>query len=335
LRAETVLSLKVRDFPADSPMLSDIQLSTKIASKFEERSHPFFKNTLRVVPNPVRLYTPAMPFLYYYCEAYNLGRAAPDTVIRLECRVFDANGKPVTEVEPFQRIVSTRNESSVQWGAVRVGSLPGGKYDLNLKLVRPSGQPADGQSVTFFVYGSAPDSTGTQALSADQMLLNSEFAGMTESEIDGEFNRAIYLFHKDEQREFKNMKSVDAKRAWLFRFWKRLDTNPGTIDNEFRLEYFRRIGLANERYQSFQHEGWQTDRGRVFLMYGEPSSVMLYPNESDMRPYEVWYYDNLQGGVEFVFVDFNMTREYRLVHSTLRGEIRNNDWKDMARKGAY
>lgn len=44
------------------------------------------------------------------------------------------------------------------------------------------------------------------------------------------------------------------------------------------------------------------------------------------RPHEIWRYDNIQGGVIFVFVDIDGTENFVLVHSTALYEIRNENW---------
>jgi len=73
-------------------------------------------------------------------------------------------------------------------------------------------------------------------------------------------------------------------------------------------------------------EGYRTDRGRVYIMYGPPDDNERHPNESDMRPYEIWSYHNIQGGVIFVFVQRSSTSEYELVHSTHRNELHDENW---------
>ena len=35
----------------------------------------------------------------------------------------------------------------------------------------------------------------------------------------------------------------------------------------------------------------ETDMGRVFIKYGEPSTIEKHPNEKNTRPYEVWHYE--------------------------------------------
>lgn len=109
-------------------------------------------------------------------------------------------------------------------------------------------------------------------------------------------------------------------------FWKIRDTNPVTPENEFFKDYLNRIEIANQRYSAMGRTGWKTDRGRVYLLYGEPSEVERYPNQLESRPYEIWRYNELEGGVYFVFADITGFSDYLLVHSTKRGEMRDDNW---------
>ncbi len=73
-------------------------------------------------------------------------------------------------------------------------------------------------------------------------------------------------------------------------------------------------------------EGYRADRGRVHIVYGPPDDIERHPNETDSRPYEIWSYNNIQGGVIFVFVQKNSGGDYELVHSTHRNELRDDNW---------
>ena len=73
-------------------------------------------------------------------------------------------------------------------------------------------------------------------------------------------------------------------------------------------------------------EGWQTDRGRVYMIYGEPSEIERFPNETNTKPYEIWHYNEIEGGVVFIFGDITGFNDYQLLHSTKRGEIRDDYW---------
>jgi hypothetical protein len=62
-------------------------------------------------------------------------------------------------------------------------------------------------------------------------------------------------------------------------------------------------------------------------MYGEPTEIERYPNQIESRPYEIWSYDSLEGGVVFIFADLTGFSDYQLVHSTKRGELRDDNWQ--------
>jgi hypothetical protein len=44
------------------------------------------------------------------------------------------------------------------------------------------------------------------------------------------------------------------------------------------------------------------------------------------RPYEIWFYAEIQGGATFNFVDMKDINNHILVHSTAIGELRNDNW---------
>jgi GWxTD domain-containing protein len=334
-RGEAEADLIVPDYPEDRPCLSQVRLASKVTANFQERNHPFFKNSLQVVPNPKPVYSEESPFLYYYAELYGLTGLAADSGYVLETAVQTRSGAACRDVEPGRKVRAVSGESAVEWGAVRVGLLPNGSYRLVMRLLRHDGAPLDERTAVFFVYRPGAEGSADPAANPLQLYLSSEFGGMGEAELNDEFEHATYLMRKNERKEFKALSGEAAKGRWLFEFWRKLDSDPRTLVNETRLDYLRRIQIANQRYRSFQNEGWETERGRVFLLYGDPTSTMSYPNEQGMRPYEVWYYDEIESGVQFVFVDFNMDREFRLVHSNKRGELANQNWQDMARKGQF
>ena len=47
----------------------------------------------------------------------------------------------------------------------------------------------------------------------------------------------------------------------------------------------------------------------------------------DMKPYEIWLYNDLQGGVSFDFADLYGFSDYLLLNSTARGEYKDDNWQ--------
>jgi len=124
------------------------------------------------------------------------------------------------------------------------------------------------------------------------------------------------------------------------RFWKDRDPSPGTPDNEFKNEHMRRMNYANERFSvGFEDRtnGWRTDMGRIYIVYGEPNNIERYPFTPSRPAAEIWTYDHLtgQGQVYFLFVDETGYGEYNMVHSTARGERRSTDWETKINDGSF
>jgi hypothetical protein len=61
-------------------------------------------------------------------------------------------------------------------------------------------------------------------------------------------------------------------------------------------------------------------------MYGEPDEIERFPSELDKKPYEIWHYNSIEGGVIFVFGDVTGFSNFELLHSTKRGELRDDNW---------
>ncbi len=58
--------------------------------------------------------------------------------------------------------------------------------------------------------------------------------------------------------------------------------------------YFRRVELANRYFTSYK-EGWKTDRGMVYIVFGIPQKVYKFDNR------EVWNYENDRIDISFTF----------------------------------
>jgi len=92
--------------------------------------------------------------------------------------------------------------------------------------------------------------------------------------------------------------------------------------------YFERVRFANSYYDNMaQKDGWKTDMGRIFILYGEPDEIERHPNDTNIRPYEIWTYEKIEGGVIFVFGDKFDIDNFRLLHSTRKGELSDPSWK--------
>lgn len=106
----------------------------------------------------------------------------------------------------------------------------------------------------------------------------------------------------------------DEQQRLLDAFWKERDPSPNTPDNELEDEYYNRVSFANQNFSSWEEgmDGWSTDRGRVYIVYGPPTNVESPSTvTTNSGRYEIWYYQIHQK--RFVFLDRNGTGDYRLI----------------------
>ncbi|HSR53559.1 MAG TPA: GWxTD domain-containing protein [Acidobacteriota bacterium] len=135
-----------------------------------------------------------------------------------------------------------------------------------------------------------------------------------------------YIITEDELDVFQSLTTPEEKDAFIEQFWHRRDPDLTTAVNEYKEEHYRRISFVNDRYGS-GIPGWKTDRGRIYITFGEPDEVEYNPGGPYIRkpwegggrtnvfPFEIWTYNHIPGigqDVEVEFVDRSMTGEFKL-----------------------
>jgi len=129
------------------------------------------------------------------------------------------------------------------------------------------------------------------------------------SDIDLAIQQLKYIANK---KDFDRIKKSDRgdRLAEFQKYWEHFDPTPGTAANEAMDEYYARIQVANERFSGFR-EGWKTDMGMIYIIFGPPNDIERHPFDSGYKPYEIWYYHTINR--EFTFMDEAGFGEYRLI----------------------
>lgn len=138
-----------------------------------------------------------------------------------------------------------------------------------------------------------------------------------------------YIISDEERAVFTRLATPEEKESFIEQFWIRRDPDPMSAENEFKIEHYRRIAYANERFSS-GFPGWMSDRGRIYIIHGPPAEVESYPaggvfnrpmseggGSTTAFPFEIWRYRQVDGvGADILleFVDSSMSGEYRLTH---------------------
>ncbi len=117
------------------------------------------------------------------------------------------------------------------------------------------------------------------------------------------FRKLKFLITKEERKAFLNLSTDEERDEFFKNFWDKRDPDPETIENEFRDEFMARISMVDHLFSHEGKEGWETDRGRVYIKLGPPEFRESFPMGYSMYslPSEVWYY----GSFPIIFVDRN------------------------------
>ncbi len=102
--------------------------------------------------------------------------------------------------------------------------------------------------------------------------------------------------------------------AWSA-FVQATDPDPRTTTHEELNAYFDRLVRANQRFSDEAGVGWQSDRGRVFIVLGEPDQL-IEPQLNDMsrNRQQVWIYQAMN--LQLTFFDQTGTGRWRLTQAS-------------------
>jgi GWxTD domain-containing protein len=95
--------------------------------------------------------------------------------------------------------------------------------------------------------------------------------------------------------EYRKLKADSNKKLAIDNFWLKLGGN-ADVSRELIRVYYTRVYYANYYFTSYK-EGWKTDRGMIYLIFGQPNYI------TKDAVSEIWEYYNTQDGktVECIF----------------------------------
>ena len=317
-RDSASLAIDIRPFPLTAS-ISDVELASKVQPS-AKTDDPFYKNSLEVLPNATLVFGVAThPVLFNYAELYGL---SPEITYTIKSQIIGTDGNTTKETAKTRKFAS---KIGVDAGMMNVTSVMPGRYTYRLQLYDDKAAEVAHAEKTFYIYN--PHLKPPRL--AEVGFQNSQLNGLTSEELDAEFRRAKYLANKEEIKFYPQIESETGKREFLAKFWEGIEIGRGDRPPIKRSEYLRRADAATRAYTVLKREGWLSDRGRVYILYGEPDQIENTPSDGRSKPYQIWHYYGIERGVEFVFVDRLGNSDYQLVHSTKRDELQDEQWEQF------
>ncbi|HEU4401115.1 MAG TPA: GWxTD domain-containing protein [Candidatus Polarisedimenticolia bacterium] len=95
-----------------------------------------------------------------------------------------------------------------------------------------------------------------------------------------------WIMTPDEEKEFKKLRTDEERASFVKTFWEKRDPTPGTPENEYEDEFWKRVEAAESRFTQMNRSGSLSDRGRVFILLG-----LFTKSDTNPHNYLVWTYE--------------------------------------------
>ncbi len=317
--------MDVPSFSDEGLEISSLELAYEITPDSVGR---FFKAGHRILPNPSGRFMQGSGAVYIYAEAYNLDTSPEaESTYSVSLSILDLNGENIKSIRPT--VYPKPGSSAAIMTGFSTATLDGGLYKI--KLILTDGAESVSAEKGFTLVAS-PGRLRQEKLQA--ILTMFPQATRINNEEDAEkFRNDIAYIATPQELKLYNSLNLQGKSNFQKDFWTYRDPDPDTPENEFQLEHYRRLKYAEDKFGQYKGfiPGWKMDQGRVFVLYGEPSDTERYYSSIEERAWERWWYHGIEGGVYFIFVDFEDTGAYILVHSSMRNEVKDYNWQDKVK----
>ena len=125
----------------------------------------------------------------------------------------------------------------------------------------------------------------------------------------------VWIIAPEERTAFLSLTHDEERDHFIEQFWQRRGSASDPTGTRFREEHYRRIAYANVHFAT-SAGGWKTDRGHIYIAYGNPDSIDSHPNGTNgsPEPFETWHYKSAPGldqNADFKFVDLCHCGNYR------------------------
>ncbi|MEZ4586275.1 MAG: GWxTD domain-containing protein [Gemmatimonadales bacterium] len=303
------------DAYAAPPPASDLLLSTwaRQASRADSIPHPgeFRKGNLVVAIAPDVAVGGSSASVAYLLETY-AGTAVDGTLTLV---VVDGAGAALSRTAPTP--VRIAAGIGLVTGRIDVGDLEPGSFTIRAELAL-GGQPVV-REARFEVdpaVAAAPASISDQAY----------FSRLSGSELDRAFGPLRVIAGPKELDAWPATGTDAAKRGFLASFWRSRDRSP-VVGNERRARFYDGVRYAATAYAEpgRELEGWETDRGRIFLREGLAPQVLRRPARPGVPAFEVWRYFDRPNGY-YIFASLGAEGTV-LIRSNDRREKDRDDWQ--------
>lgn len=320
------MPIRVEDL-GDAIAISDISIA-EYATEGDPNSM-FFKSGYDIIPRLSTFYPEQLNTLPVYFEVYNATMLG-DSSFSIQQTLIDAKSGEV--IESFSNVRKYTTEEVVPvFRKIMLDDLITGTYALRYTILNEKNTPLASR---FYEFERSNELDVT--IDAVEIVLDPAFQASVPEDSLGYYLESLIPISKanDVRILLDVLKAKDAELARKH-FQKYWIATAGTEAYSAWISYKAQVQLVQQIYGNNFQEGFETDRGRVYLQYGSPTNIISREVSDTEYPYEIWQYNKIGSFSNKRFVFYNpdlVNNTYQLLHSDMIGELKNNAWPQILSK---
>ncbi|MDC3253067.1 GWxTD domain-containing protein [Crocinitomicaceae bacterium] len=282
----------------------------------------FYKSGYNIIPRLSTFYPEQLNTLPIYFEVYNSSKL-DDTSFQLRQSITDATSGENIEAYCID-LNYVVNDVVPVFRKIQIDALKTGKYLLKYSIVK------NDIELSSQTYAFERSNDRLNQYANENVMIDPSFQkSITDDSLLYFLECLIPICGPNEVRNIAAIaKTKDSERArkYIQTFW--ITTAP---DNPYEgwLRYKQQVQMVERLYANNFQEGYETDRGRVYLQYGAPTNIINREISDTEYPYEIWRYNKIGVFSNKRFIFYNpelVNNTYRLLHSDMIGELKNSSW---------
>ena len=289
----------------------------------------FQKSGYQIIPMLSNFFPSQITKMPIYYESYNTIDLREDTVV-IKHEIIDVtNGNAIkrfTNISLFET-----SDVNAHLSVIDIETLETGSYILKASILDP-----ESNEVCTSTYAFERSNELTAGLVSTEIVLDPAFQNSIPNDsIDYYLESLIPISRPAEVKNIiSTLKTKDLSRCrkHIQAFWIK-SSSINSYDDWIR--YKKQVDFVEKVYGNNFQEGFETDRGRIYLKYGSPSTLINKETSPSEYPYEIWTYNKIGVFSNRRFVFYNpdlVNRAYRLLHSDMVGELKNPNWPQILSK---
>lgn len=306
---------------------SDIQLLGHVTPSSEDGV--WVKSGMRVTPLPYAWYRAPFDNLYFYHELYHTDKS-PGSDFFIRYSIVPDDKRDNVLLSGYKRMKPKNVNTIVQ--PIDIKGLSSGNYVLQVGVYNQAKTLLSSAETSFMRSNPAADKLWVEnsggyfetsfTLQMPEDSVRYALKAIAPKVSQAQIPVLNYLLEKG---------IPDNQRRFLHQYW--LETNPLSPEVAY-IDYMKLADAVDKQYHSAFGYGFETDRGHILLKYGFPHDIIAVEDEPSAPPYEIWFYNDFpvtsQSDVRFLFYNPSLAGgDYKLLHSTAIGEVRNDRWQMM------